>query len=121
VSARGRDALTRTEREILAEKAASLGRAGERLERALAEVAAIGARLDVAPDPGEAAVPRAAPACHQATDGARLAALVTGGHRSPRRRSPYGVAAARRLARRAARAPLGAQNGSGPAPRSPGQ
>lgn len=47
--ARG-EALRRTEAEILAEKAAALGRAGERLEQALAEVHALGARLDAARD-----------------------------------------------------------------------
>jgi len=36
--------------EIAQEKAAALGRAGERLETALAHVAAVGRRLDAAPD-----------------------------------------------------------------------
>lgn len=36
MSHRGEEALQRTEKEILAEKAATLGRAGERLEAALA-------------------------------------------------------------------------------------
>ncbi|MBI2216507.1 MAG: hypothetical protein HYU51_04340 [Candidatus Rokubacteria bacterium] len=39
--------------EIRREKAAALGRAGERLEAALAEVRAIAARLDTAVDGGE--------------------------------------------------------------------
>lgn len=42
------EALRRVEREILAEKAATLGRAGERLEAALAEAAALRARLQSA-------------------------------------------------------------------------
>ena len=37
--------------EIAQEKAVALGRAGERLEEALAHVAAVGRRLDAAPDP----------------------------------------------------------------------
>jgi hypothetical protein len=40
------EGLQRIEREIAAEKAAALGRAGERLEQALAEAAAIAARLE---------------------------------------------------------------------------
>jgi hypothetical protein len=55
VSADRGEALARTERDILAEKAATLGRAGERLEQALAEVAAIGCRLDAGTDPAEGA------------------------------------------------------------------
>lgn len=39
----------------MAEKAAALGRAGERLERALLEVAALGARYDVAREPADRA------------------------------------------------------------------
>jgi hypothetical protein len=46
-------ALERTEAEIRAEKAAALGRAGERLEQALGEAAAIGARLDAAATPAD--------------------------------------------------------------------
>jgi hypothetical protein len=41
--------------EIAQEKAAALGRAGERLEAALAHVAALGQRLDAAGDPAEQA------------------------------------------------------------------
>jgi hypothetical protein len=44
------EGLQRVEREIAAEKAAALGRAGERLEQALAEAAAIAARLGRATD-----------------------------------------------------------------------
>ena len=55
MSAGGGEALARTERDILAEKAATLGRAGERLEQALAEVAASWCRLDAATDAAEGA------------------------------------------------------------------
>jgi hypothetical protein len=41
VSHRGEEALQRTEKEIVAEKAATLGRAGERLEAALALAATL--------------------------------------------------------------------------------
>jgi len=41
--------------EIAQEKAVTLGRAGERLEAALAHVATVGCRLDTAADPGEEA------------------------------------------------------------------
>ena len=44
------EALQRTEKEILAEKAATLGRAGERLEAALREAAALHDALDRAPE-----------------------------------------------------------------------
>jgi hypothetical protein len=44
------EALHRTEREILAEKAATLGRAGERLEAALRVVAELRRALDQAPE-----------------------------------------------------------------------
>jgi hypothetical protein len=40
------EAVRRVEEEIVREKSAVLGRAGERLERLLAEVAALGQRLD---------------------------------------------------------------------------
>jgi len=40
----------RINEEIAQEKAVALGRAGERLEEALAHVAAVGRRLDAAPD-----------------------------------------------------------------------
>ena len=46
------EALQRTEKEILAEKAATLGRAGERLEAALALVAERRRALERAPDAG---------------------------------------------------------------------
>jgi len=46
------EALSRTEQEIRAEKAATLGRAGERLEAALVAVAEIRRALDAAADPG---------------------------------------------------------------------
>ena len=41
--------------EIAQEKAGALGRAGERLEAALAHVVTVGCRLDAATDPGEEA------------------------------------------------------------------
>ena len=47
------EALRRTEQEIAAEKAAALGRAGERLEQALAEVRQAAERLLDASDPEE--------------------------------------------------------------------
>jgi hypothetical protein len=43
--------VARVERELVAEKAAALGRAGERLEEALAEVARVAAALDTTGDP----------------------------------------------------------------------
>ena len=45
------EALQRTEQEIRAEKAATLGRAGERLEQSLAAAADIRRALDAAADP----------------------------------------------------------------------
>jgi hypothetical protein len=45
------EALRRTEEEIRAEKAATLGRAGERLEAALAAASEIWRALDAAADP----------------------------------------------------------------------
>jgi hypothetical protein len=50
------EGLERVEREIVHERAAALGRAGERLEAALAVVGALGARLDAEPDPDRRAV-----------------------------------------------------------------
>ncbi|HXH85010.1 MAG TPA: hypothetical protein VNN07_19030 [Candidatus Tectomicrobia bacterium] len=49
------EALRRTEREIAQEKASALGRAGERLEAALAAVRALGAALDAEADTGRRA------------------------------------------------------------------
>lgn len=51
MSGRSGESLRRTEREILGEKAAALGRAGEHLERALAHAADLGRRLDAAAGP----------------------------------------------------------------------
>lgn len=45
------DALRRVDGEILAEKAASLGRAGERLELALSALNGLAADVAAAPDP----------------------------------------------------------------------
>lgn len=47
---RSGEGLQRLDTEILAEKAAALGRAGERLEAALAELHAVARRLDDAGD-----------------------------------------------------------------------
>ena len=47
------EGLRRIEQEIAGEKAAALGRAGERLELALAETRELGARLLRAADPAE--------------------------------------------------------------------
>lgn len=47
------DAHEKIQQELAREKAAALGRAGERLEAALAAVAEIGRRLDTVVDPGE--------------------------------------------------------------------
>jgi hypothetical protein len=46
-----REGLERLEREIVQEKAAALGRAGERLESALASARALGEALDTEPEP----------------------------------------------------------------------
>jgi hypothetical protein len=45
------ETFKKIEEEIVREKAATLGRAGERLEAALAEVAALGAAIDREADP----------------------------------------------------------------------
>lgn len=45
------EGLERVDREILGEKAAALGRAGERLEQALAELTRVAAALDAAIEP----------------------------------------------------------------------
>lgn len=47
------DAHRRINAEIAQEKAAALGRAGERLEAALAHVSALGRQLDAGPDPAD--------------------------------------------------------------------
>ncbi len=71
------EALGRTEREIAAEKAAALGRAGERLEAALSETAAIGARLAAAADADvRATLERAYEAARQRALAARLALVI---------------------------------------------
>jgi hypothetical protein len=53
-----REGLERVEREIVHERATALGRAGERLEAALAAARALGARLDGECDAGRRAVLR---------------------------------------------------------------
>ena len=50
-----REGFERLEQEIVKEKAAALGRAGERLESALDEAAALGRALDAEPDAGRRA------------------------------------------------------------------
>jgi hypothetical protein len=50
-----REGFERLEQEIVKEKAAALGRAGERLEAALDEAAALGRALDAETDPGRRA------------------------------------------------------------------
>jgi hypothetical protein len=50
-----REGLERLEREIVQEKAAALGRAGERLESALATARALGEALDVEQEPARRA------------------------------------------------------------------
>ncbi|HEU4368591.1 MAG TPA: hypothetical protein VFV05_10245 [Methylomirabilota bacterium] len=50
-----REGFERLEREIVKEKAAALGRAGERLEAALDEVALLSRALDTETDPGRRA------------------------------------------------------------------
>jgi len=47
------DTHRRINAEIAQEKAAALGRAGERLEAALAHVGALGRQLDAGPDPAD--------------------------------------------------------------------
>src|SRR5262249_53869459 len=47
------DSHRRIKAEIAQEKAAALGRAGERLEAALEDVTSLGRRLDAASDPAE--------------------------------------------------------------------
>ncbi len=53
-----REGYERVEREIVQEKAAALGRAGERLEAALAAARALGDALDAARDPARRETPR---------------------------------------------------------------
>lgn len=70
-------AAARVDQEILAEKAAALGRAGERLEQALAEVAELAAVLASARTAAERE--RLSQAYHEAWQraaGARLALLI---------------------------------------------
>jgi hypothetical protein len=47
------DTHRRINAEIAQERAAALGRAGERLEAALAQVGALGRQLDAGPDPAD--------------------------------------------------------------------
>jgi hypothetical protein len=71
------EAAARLEREILAEKAAALGRAGERLEQALAEVAELAAALAATRAPAERArLSQAYDEAWKRAAGARLALLI---------------------------------------------
>jgi hypothetical protein len=71
------DGLRRIEKEIAGEKAAALGRAGERLELALGETREIGARLVRATDGAERErLAEAYAAARQRTLQARLALLI---------------------------------------------
>lgn len=71
------EGLERVERDILAEKAAALGRAGERLEQALAEAARLGLCYDAATDPDERErLGRAYERARGVAVGARLALLI---------------------------------------------
>jgi len=77
VSHRGEEALQRTEKEILAEKAATLGRAGERLEAALAEVSALAqAWRDTREAGAREHLSREYDRAWRAADAARLALLI---------------------------------------------
>jgi hypothetical protein len=72
-----REGLERVEREIVGERAAALGRAGERLEAALAEVHALGARLDGVHDAdARAALLREYEAARRQAATARLMLLI---------------------------------------------
>ncbi len=71
------EGLRRVEKEILGEKAAALGRAGERLEHALRETEELGARLRRAVDADERErLTEAYVAARQRTLQARLALLI---------------------------------------------
>ena len=77
MSGRRGEGQERIDREILGEKAAALGRAGERLEQALAELNGVAAALEAASEP-EARQRLAADyeaACARATQ-ARLSLLI---------------------------------------------
>jgi len=76
VNRRG-EGLQRTEREILAEKASALGRAGERLETALAELASVACALAETGDESRREELRAAyRAAHARARTARLHLLI---------------------------------------------
>jgi hypothetical protein len=74
---RAREGFQRLEKEITGEKAAALGRAGERLEAALQRAAAAGGALDMAADAGscERLTAEYAAACREAEQ-ARLGLLI---------------------------------------------
>jgi len=72
-----REAAARLAREIAQEKAAALGRAGERLQAALDEAGALAARLRAADDPtARAALVRQYEAVRTRASQARLALVV---------------------------------------------
>ena len=71
------EAAARIEREIVAEKAAALGRAGERLHDALAEVARLAGALDATTEPAaRAGLGRAYEQAWRCAARARLALLI---------------------------------------------
>lgn len=74
---RGREGFEKLEEEIVKEKAAALGRAGERLEAALDEVRAVGVAIDVERDGRRReALLREYEAARQRAASARLMLLV---------------------------------------------
>jgi hypothetical protein len=74
---RAHETHRRINEEIAQEKAVALGRAGERLEEALAHVAAVGCRLDAAPDEhAEARLLNEYEAARVRAQRARLALLI---------------------------------------------
>ena len=74
---RARDGHGRIEKEIVAEKAAALGRAGERLEAALHEAREVAARLiSGGPDADRGALARAYEQARKRAQAARTALLI---------------------------------------------
>jgi hypothetical protein len=76
VNARRSDSLQRIQAEIAGEKAATLGRAGERLEAALLEVTAWARRVHEASDVDRAALAMAYEQARQRALEARLTLLI---------------------------------------------
>jgi hypothetical protein len=74
---RRREGLERLDKEIVQEKAAALGRAGERLEAALASARATGEALDAERDPTQrAALPREYEVARRRVASARLMLVI---------------------------------------------